>query len=145
MVGRVLRPCAGKDRALLVDLFGCVHEHGLPDEDRSFSLEGRAIRRASDVPSLQRCDRCLALFRPRPSCPRCGAAAPPAPPPKLSREELQRISATIPREQKQKYFNWLCMRRRVERRPHWWVAKLFEAKFHHTPTGYRDTSFDKCA
>ena len=43
MVGRVLRPFPGKDRALLLDLRGVVHEHGLPDESRSFSLEGRAI------------------------------------------------------------------------------------------------------
>jgi hypothetical protein len=143
MVGRILRPSPGKDRALLVDLFGCVHEHGLPDEDRTFSLEGRAIRRARGVPSLRRCDDCLALFRPQPTCPRCGSAAAPPSSPKLSLEELQRISATIPREEKQKYFNWLCMRRRVEKRPHWWVAKLFAVKYHHAPSGYRDTSFDK--
>src|SRR5215510_8951820 len=30
IIGRILRPCPGKDRALLLDLFGCVHEHGLP-------------------------------------------------------------------------------------------------------------------
>jgi DNA repair protein RadD len=147
IVGRVLRPSAHKARALVVDLFGCVHEHGLPDEARTFSLEGRAIRRAASLPALQRCETCLALFAPRESCPRCGAAAKPtaapASPAKLDREELQRISATIPREEKQGYFNWLCSRRREERRQHWWVAKLFEAKYHHAPNGYRDTSFEK--
>lgn len=143
MIGRIMRPCAGKDRALLIDLFGCVHEHGLPDEDREFSLEGRAIRRAGKVPALQRCRECLALFRPGLLCPRCGAEAPAPPPPKLSREELVRISATIPRAEKQRYYNWLCMRRRLERRPHWWVPKLFEHRYHHRPDGYRDTSFGK--
>jgi superfamily II DNA or RNA helicase len=143
MVGRVMRPCATKTRALLIDLFGCVHEHGLPDEERELSLEGRAIRRASKVPALQRCRECLALFSPRPTCPRCGAEAPALPPPKLSREDLIRISATIPRAEKQRYYNWLCMRRRLEGRAHWWVAKLFEHKYHHRPDGFRDTSFDK--
>ncbi len=43
VVGRVLRPHPGKDLAVVVDLRGAVHAHGLPDEDRTFSLEGKAI------------------------------------------------------------------------------------------------------
>lgn len=41
--GRVLRSAPGKRRALILDLTGATHVHGLPTEDRDYSLEGRAI------------------------------------------------------------------------------------------------------
>lgn len=41
--GRVLRSAPGKSRALILDLTGATHLHGLPTEDREYSLEGRAI------------------------------------------------------------------------------------------------------
>lgn len=41
--GRVLRACPGKESALILDLTGATHVHGLPLDDREYSLEGRAI------------------------------------------------------------------------------------------------------
>ena len=41
--GRVLRPAPGKVRAILLDLTGATIRHGLPTEDRQYSLRGRAI------------------------------------------------------------------------------------------------------
>lgn len=147
MIGRVLRPALGKSRALLIDLFGAVHQHGMPDDDRAFSLEGRPIRRTAGMPPLQRCADCLAVFRPRLTCPLCGIAtkAPPPDParPKLSEADLLRISMTVPRSTKQHYFNWLCMRRRVEGKPTNWVGVVFKARYGHWPHGFRDTSFAK--
>lgn len=43
MIGRVLRTSPGKTGALLIDLRGAVHVHGLPDEHREFTLDGDAI------------------------------------------------------------------------------------------------------
>lgn len=43
MVGRVLRPAPGKTDALLIDLRGVSHVHGMPEDERAYRLEGRAI------------------------------------------------------------------------------------------------------
>ena len=78
MVGRVLRPCDGKDSALLVDLRGVVWEHGLPYEDREYSLDGSGIRRKeSGGIAAWSCDACYSV-NPRKSteCGRCGAPKP---------------------------------------------------------------------
>jgi DNA repair protein RadD len=40
IVGRILRPSPGKDRAMVIDLAGAVHRNGHPDADREYSLEG---------------------------------------------------------------------------------------------------------
>jgi superfamily II DNA or RNA helicase len=41
--GRVLRPSPGKTMATIIDLTGSTLQHGLPTDDRSYSLNGRAI------------------------------------------------------------------------------------------------------
>lgn len=46
--GRVLRPSSDKTRALIVDLSGCTHRHGWPDDDREYSLQGKAIAAKSE-------------------------------------------------------------------------------------------------
>lgn len=54
MVGRVLRPWDGQ-RAKLIDLHGSsIETYGPPDEERFYSLEGRAIRRKDDGESFCR-------------------------------------------------------------------------------------------
>lgn len=73
-VGRALRPAKGKSRAIILDHAGNTHTHGLPDEVRQWSLDGRcgAVRQASDSLALRTCQSCRAIFKPRPKCPRCG-------------------------------------------------------------------------
>ena len=76
-VGRGLRPAPGKDRLLLLDHVGNVHRHGLPDDPREWSLEGRkkGKRKANEEPdvAIHQCQSCYAVFRPGPSeCPKCG-------------------------------------------------------------------------
>ena len=45
IVGRALRPFAGKSQALLIDLTGrAFYTHGAPDEDHEYSLVGSGIR-----------------------------------------------------------------------------------------------------
>jgi superfamily II DNA or RNA helicase len=45
MVGRVLRPSPGKASALLIDLRGVTHLHGYPEDERTYSLVGKGMRR----------------------------------------------------------------------------------------------------
>lgn len=75
--GRGLRPSEGKERLLILDQVGNWSKHGLPDEDREWSLEGRKKRKrkTDDEPdvNVQQCKHCFHIFRPGPSkCPSCG-------------------------------------------------------------------------
>ena len=75
MVGRVLRPSAGKVDALLLDLPGASHEHGEPCEARVYSLDGHGIRRAAD--SVTTCMQCGASYESGPlACPMCSFVRP---------------------------------------------------------------------
>lgn len=78
MLGRSLRPSPGKDHAILVDHTQNWIFHGLPDEEREWSLEPVSLK------SLQwalQCPACQHIFRPLPheqksliaSCPNCTA------------------------------------------------------------------------
>lgn len=75
--GRALRPAAGKT-AVLLDHAGNVMRHGLPDEDRSWTLEGvkRKKRKAEDEDEedvkVKCCPDCFSIHEPQPVCPNCG-------------------------------------------------------------------------
>ena len=74
--GRVLRPhpASGKRDALIIDLRGAVYAHGLPLDDRSWSLAGEQGRSGTEREAgLRRCRACHAIFPPRTVCPRCGS------------------------------------------------------------------------
>jgi len=59
-VGRALRPEHGIARpgesALLIDLPGCSHEHGIPTADRDYALSGRSIQTKGEA--LTVCQKC---------------------------------------------------------------------------------------
>jgi DNA repair protein RadD len=73
-VGRVLRPHPQKDRAIILDFVGVIDLHGLPDEDREWTLRGKPVRHraandnAEDVP-IRTCPKCHGIFLPSPVCP----------------------------------------------------------------------------
>jgi DNA repair protein RadD len=76
-VGRALRPCAGKERAVILDHVGNVLTHGLPDEIREWSLEGeqRKKKKKEDKEKtiqVKQCEKCYAIHEPAPICPVCG-------------------------------------------------------------------------
>lgn len=74
-VGRALRPAPGKDRAIILDHVGNVLRHGMPDDDRDWTLEGTARTGKADndnVPAVKQCVKCYACFKPQPACPICG-------------------------------------------------------------------------
>lgn len=76
MAGRVLRPAPGKTRATLIDLCGSVHDHGPPDLEREYSLDGKAISGAVRD-RIRQCPTCGAVFLVGPqACPECGAVMP---------------------------------------------------------------------
>lgn len=76
-VGRCLRTFDGKDRAIILDHAGNTLRHGLPTEDRQWTLEGRerARNRASDANaiSVRVCTQCFsAQPSGSPACKHCG-------------------------------------------------------------------------
>jgi len=76
--GRGLRPAEGKDALIIFDHVGNCLRHGLPDDDREWSLEGKEKGKrksaAEDEVKVKPCGQCWAVFRPGPPvCPSCGA------------------------------------------------------------------------
>ena len=73
-VGRALRVTATKNDALIFDHVGNCIRHGMPDDYRQWTLEGRK-RTRRDVEATIRtlsCPMCYQVFRPAPACPSCG-------------------------------------------------------------------------
>jgi superfamily II DNA or RNA helicase len=84
-VGRILRPWTDPTtgetaRAIILDHAGGAHEHGLPQDDREFSLEDKPNRRAGPrgekpPPKARTCPQCFAVIpADAPSCSACGAS-----------------------------------------------------------------------
>lgn len=75
-VGRALRPEEGKDAAIILDHVHNSLRHGLPDDEREWTLEGRKRRRGStgEAPiALLNCPECFCVFRRAAGeCPNCG-------------------------------------------------------------------------
>lgn len=75
--GRGLRTAPGKTDCLILDHVGNARRHGLPEERREWSLDGRRKRAGGggQVVLVRECDRCFACYSPTlPACPECGAA-----------------------------------------------------------------------
>lgn len=63
IVGRGLRPSQGKRAALLLDLTGVSHKHGLPTDDRDYSLEGAGMGPAMpEREGVERVDRVVSVL-----------------------------------------------------------------------------------
>jgi len=98
-VGRGLRAsrATGKRGLLVLDLVGTAIAHGLPADDRVWSLEGAAVRRTGEaLKPLCRCRQCFAIFAAGPAtCPRCGASTRgtrlPRRATRIERQELSRL------------------------------------------------------
>jgi superfamily II DNA or RNA helicase len=143
-IGRGLRPspATGKTRCTVVDLRGCVHALGLPDEDRVWSLKGVACRRAEPQLALRRCGDCFAIFRASVSaCPRCGHAAEQMPTlPRIATraERLENLAALPQHERDRRYM--AALERVAEKRIHLnpaaaqrWALRAFMKRFGRSP------------
>jgi len=78
---RPMRVADGKADCIILDHAGNSLIHGLPDDDREWSLDDREKKKRaapSEVP-IRQCKECFYVYRPAPRCPQCGHAAPAAP------------------------------------------------------------------
>lgn len=76
-VGRSLRTYDGKTDAIILDHVGNVMRHGMPDQDREWSLDGELQgkkKKKDDEENLKvkQCEQCYAVHVPAPKCPVCG-------------------------------------------------------------------------
>jgi superfamily II DNA or RNA helicase len=78
-IGRALRPDEGKHRAVILDQVGNWRRHGLPDQEREWSLDSKRRRKKKgsgddeEPPGLSHCPECHAIFPKASVCPACGA------------------------------------------------------------------------
>jgi DNA repair protein RadD len=74
--GRVLRTHASKEFAIILDHAGSVLEHGFPDDERSWTLDGARKRKKPErdpALSVRMCLQCWCAFRStQTQCPACG-------------------------------------------------------------------------
>lgn len=75
-VGRALRTCQelGKTEAIILDHVNNYQRHGLPDEERIWTLDGKAVRKRGDTEkvAIKRCPVCFYAHKPALVCPNCG-------------------------------------------------------------------------
>lgn len=104
-IGRALRPAEGKPHALILDHAGNLARHGLPDDDREWSLDGLARGRkrgAEALPAVKVCPDCFCTHRPAAACPECGHQYAPMVRKLEEREgELQEVNAATLNRAKQ--------------------------------------------
>ena len=72
-VGRVLRPAEGKEYAVIIDHVANVPRHGLPCQERNWSLGDRPKKKTNALIAVKQCPECFAVFHPQSFCPCCGA------------------------------------------------------------------------
>ncbi len=73
-IGRALRPAEDKAHAIILDHAGNAMRHGLPDDEREWTLEDRPKKKKgakSEVP-VKQCPSCYRVHTPAPVCPQCG-------------------------------------------------------------------------
>ena len=79
-VGRSLRPVPGKQCAYILDHVDNWVLHGLPDDERTWSLDGDSKKKRKGnsektIPT-EMCEKCYAVYKPAPACPICGHEKP---------------------------------------------------------------------
>ena len=89
-VGRGSRPHENGHPFVVLDHSGCALEHGLPQEDRQWSLDPPKRRRPGVAPT-KTCPQCYAVLPAAcPVCPECGFEFPPA-----EKSELQQKDGAL--------------------------------------------------
>jgi len=133
MIGRCLRPQPGKV-AVVLDHVGNCHRHGLPTDDREWTLDGVSKRQRDAVPSVRVCPTCFCALPSRaPTCPECGHQFQPAP------RQLQHVDGELRElEQQQRRSEQATAasladlvavgRRRGMSNPHAWARHVLAAR-----------------
>lgn len=104
-IGRVVRSYPGKVDALVWDLRGAYILHGLPDDDRAWSLSGsQGVSTTERAAGLRTCRACHAVFPPVTRCPRCGSVMVADPRPmRVQRAEMFEASGIPTRVRAEQY------------------------------------------
>ena len=139
MVGRVLRR-HGEERALVIDLGGVLHDHGMPDEDRTYSLDGitRAVPEKREW--ISRCLACGTEVRGATRgehCAVCKAPWPEREPVVITGAPLAKI-AKVSRDEKVREFARLQEIARLRGYKQGWVSHQYRARFGVWPVGVRE-------
>lgn len=89
--GRGLRPFEGKTEALIFDHAGNCRVHGLPDDEREWSLEGRRRKRTdNDECPVRQCPKCYVWLRANArACKHCGYEWP------LKAREIDKVAGEL--------------------------------------------------
>ena len=94
-VGRCVRPFQGKTETIVLDHVGNCFRHGLPDEDRDWSLEGiKKPKKKKDekIIRFRTCPKCYLIYSVSTKiCPQCGTEY------TLSKEEIKQIQGELQR------------------------------------------------
>ena len=72
---RCMRYKAGK-RAVIIDHVGNVHRHGLPDAERTWTLDPKPVSKKQNTVKVRQCTECFFTHEPAPVCPNCGYVYP---------------------------------------------------------------------
>lgn len=76
VMGRGLRVCDGKTKAVLLDCVGNFALHGMPDMERTWALDKGVVatreKAEDETPDIRRCEQCYAVHEWAPECPYCG-------------------------------------------------------------------------
>lgn len=77
MIGRGARPTSRSDRTVILDHASLVAEHGLPDEEYVWTIDGKAPRRKAEIEGgrhirMRRCPVCNAVHEWAAACEQCG-------------------------------------------------------------------------
>jgi hypothetical protein len=122
--------------AIIIDHVGNVYRHGLPDEERTWDLQGK--KKAKQEPreiSLRQCPVCYAAHRPAQMCPLCGFIYKPGErsEPEQRKGELVKIDEVERKRRRQEVgrarnivdLEQIALRRGYSLR---WISKLAEIK-----------------
>jgi superfamily II DNA or RNA helicase len=73
-IGRVLRISENKPNAFILDHAGNCLRHGLAEEKRNWSLQGREKKKKSQIAGekYKQCEKCYRIFKSGNACPECG-------------------------------------------------------------------------
>jgi len=78
MVGRVLRPMEGKDKATIIDHSGAVYDHGFVDDEFEWDLDPKKKIQEKKKRETTRetkpitCEKCFTVYEKVRECPSCG-------------------------------------------------------------------------
>jgi DNA repair protein RadD len=140
-IGRGMRPSSGKRRMLLLDLPGVSHDHGDPDEERSWHLDGVACRR-TNAPEVRFCPICGAQTTTS-KCEQCGYAGD-----QMKKRRPRVLGLPMDRfarqrgasdEEKAKALAGYLAAARSKGHQRWWAFKCFEHKYGAKPSAQLKT------